>query len=212
MKKRKSQHATDLSREATLVKRKHARLERKVLAKETAALADTLDSLVHVSGGAAKLTARGRVRDADDDDADMCERSEGRRSVTGGRVRKRNDARKKAAERRAKIRTRMEARMSRDVAMGETDFLEEKEEVAPFRFVKPLDQTGNAAGSNGETVSVVGRSHVADSDSQGIERKAGRVVKVRKKSAAKIRREERKARSRKVMQLHTLASIEAGGN
>lgn len=211
--KRRARHAADLSREAALAKRKDARLERKIVAKEASALAETLGAFVHVSDAPAASASGVPPEACDGGDEEMDQGGEPMRPVSGGRVRKRNDARKKAAERRAKMRTRMESRMPRDVTMGEAT-LQDSEEIAPFRFENPLTSGGVAGGADEKAtaVAVVGGTESNAVGLRGHDRKAGRVVKVRRKSAAKIRRQERKERSKKVMQMHTLAVIEAEGN
>lgn len=176
VRKRLAAHAANVTAERELKERKAQRLERKVLRAATDDLALALSSTV-----ALQPTAP-----APGTDEDMV----GSRGRTG-RARKRNAARKKAAERLRKIAARAEARKGRDVdvdmSVMEPPEEDEEEVLDEVEVVGGTDRLRGRAG-----------------------RSLGGVRKARPLSHTKVKRMERKERAKKLMRETMIASVEEG--
>jgi hypothetical protein len=119
-----------------------------------------------------------------------------------GRIRKMNADRRKTAVRRKKIEARMRERLARDV-----DMLEE-EEVVPMQKLALVQRGGSSAASKEGESTVPDKpdlgatpSRAQDALNRGVRR-----VRIAKKSAAKVRREERKRKLQALMRDSILMS------
>jgi hypothetical protein len=211
IRKRLEHHRATVAAERSREARRTSLLVRRTVKKEASKLAGELERVVQLQPESSSNASVGKGVDTVDDrshslivDGFMAQtRSEGK---MGGRIRKSNAERRKAAVRRKKIELRMKERMERDVDM----FEDEDETAPPATFKLAISDLKHESGGENKTVSVACAPGTDREVGARIDSAAKVVMKVRRirKSLAKQRREDRKRK----LQILMRESIKASGH